>query len=744
MKKSAAIPARKFNRLRAGFLIVILAMLSLLAVSCGAQETSAPPAEAVVQTVEVEKEVVVTQALATAAPAVEEPAAEAPAEQIPQPTATARVVSPTSSATQAVQQETETPIPLTPLAAVTRPPAGKPAESIETRLVELEWPERMRLGDSDVIRLALIPYRDGYVVTAEFPEHKTQSQPVEVARPGGYELYGLARLEGTGFEISPTDVEQYLPEGQPVTWRWSLSPRRPGQQRLNLSLRLLWKPATGSTSAPLPEQEAFSRALQVRVVSLLGLTQLQALAAGLFSLLFGAGLGIAALIVRPSSPSALRLSIKNPNSVLVIEPKAGLTLNDQERTLLKTLFQPYARLVLEKEYTSGYSGARTFLVRPVMADGQADAYTIAKFGEQHSIQREFENYGTFVKYRLPPITARIQDTPVTTPPPRRARGQAAPPYHLAGLRYTFIGESSSQPASLREALLADPDPAILHKLFDTFGPSWWMQRHPYTFRAAVEYDRLLPTHLVIEPRMGLGEPLDSRQSASALELEVGEQVQLQGFRTNEIRADGRSLSLIGQAPPGEAPLRVRWLGLQDPHKATGVIVATRHHLLRDFVQGFDLFGLDDPFERLPALLKQTIQGTRSTIHGDLNLENILLGPGGLIWLIDFAQTREGHPLSDFAHLHAEIIAHIISTHQPPTPGYLRLLNGQPDPEQAAAYRLHQAMLEIAGQCLFNPKQPGEYLLVLTLACLGALKFTNLSPIQKHLLYLSAAYFSQSL
>ena len=58
----------------------------------------------------------------------------------------------------------------------------------------------------------------------------------------------------------------------------------------------------------------------------------------------------------------------------------------------------------------------------------------------------------------------------------------------------------------------------------------------------------------------------------------------------------------------------------------------------------------DPSTSVPVM------SPRSIIHGDLNLENVLIGPGGMVWLIDFATTREGHPLMDFAHLEAEIIA----------------------------------------------------------------------------------------
>ena len=62
---------------------------------------------------------------------------------------------------------------------------------------------------------------------------------------------------------------------------------------------------------------------------------------------------------------------------------------------------------------------------------------------------------------------------------------------------SLMKPASEMPASLRESLLTNPNPALLEKLFDTFGPNWWMQRRPYTFRLAQEYDRMLPAHCVL-------------------------------------------------------------------------------------------------------------------------------------------------------------------------------------------------------------------------------------------------------
>ena len=66
----------------------------------------------------------------------------------------------------------------------------------------------------------------------------------------------------------------------------------------------------------------------------------------------------------------------------------------------------------------------------------------------------------------------------------------------------------------------------------------------------------------------------------------------------------------------------------------------------------------------------------------------------------------------------------------------------------AVVSMAQPLLEtlhgIAARCLFNPGQPREYRLALCVACVGALKFTNLNSHQRQVLYLAAAQLAQSL
>ena len=565
---------------------------------------------------------------------------------------------------------------------------------------------------------------------------------VQVERIAGYDLWAVARLDAVGFQFSPQGEQaRSLPQGEPVTWVWTLRPLAPGQQRMSVSLLVRWVPAPGTgpgTGGSTRQAEVYPRGLDVAVPSFFGLSRGLAMTGGFLGLLVGGGLCLLALVALPQ-PSRPYLESALPNPDLAIEPAPGISLPDDVRRLLQVLFRRYARLVLELEFLSGYSGARTFLAQPIHPDGRADAHTIVKIGQQEAIQQEYANYQDYVKNTLPPVTARIQAPPVVAArPTRRVKRQPAWLGEIAALQYTFIAEPGRVPQSMRQKLLADPDPALLYKLFATFGPNWWMQRRPYTFRLAQEYDRLLPTHYVIQPDGGRGMVLDGRTFPAEVSLEVGDRVSLRNFSQVELRLDGESLSLKGQPSPGQPRLRARWLGLTDPHGATGRVVATRDTLLGDYVEGFDLYGMPDPLESLPALLNELVSGTQSTIHGDLNLENMLVGPGEFIWLIDFATTRDGHPLFDFAHLEAEIIAHVIAPQVASPQEFLDLLDQGEQSAHPELYSLLAAVREIAARCLFNPSRPDEYHLAALMASLGALKFANLQPFQKHLLYLNAA------
>jgi hypothetical protein len=693
-----------------------LIILTLIAVSCGA-----PAAEMEAAAPNIESEAVAVEA--TQPIQGEEPADEQEYE------AAAEAEDATEAEGAAPLAATTTPLP-SPVATRQIP---TPTPIVEARTIEIEWPDRIHLGDSDVVRLAIVPSEAGYTLTTEFPDHQTITQDVPVIRPSGYDLFAVARLEGVKFDIAPSGEQAYhLPEDQPVTWHWSLTPRQPGNHRLTISLSIRWEPLDAD-QGEIREAVAYSKGLDVFVPSFLGLTRGQAMTTGLFGAIVGSAVSLFGFLRKPRR-SGPTLEFRKANPQVKIELSQGISLENSEILLLQSLFNRYSRLSVLQEFRSGYSGARTFLLLPHRADGHTDAHTIAKMGHQAVIQREFANFQTYVKHTLPPITARIQQSPVSV------RGS-----EKAGLQYTFIGEPGSLPTSLRQALHDNPNPLYLDKLFETFGANWWTQRSAYTFQMAQEYDRLLPPHYVVEPASGKPDDVLGGQIPWLDSIPLGALVSLENFPLMEPRPG--YISLNGEPLSGQPPLRVRWKGEAFSRPVTGVITANRATLLAEYAQGFDLYGLPDPLKLLPEILSETVAATRSIIHGDLNLENILVGPGDIIWLIDFAETRHGHPLADFAHLETEIISHIIAPQINDPRVYLNLLDSlyltkqsHPSKFQPLFNQLHS----MANRCLLDPAQGREYTMAQFISCLGALKYRNLDRHQKQLLFVTAAFLAQSL
>lgn len=601
-------------------------------------------------------------------------------------------------------------------------PTASPQDRIEDWIVDLEWPSAIELGESDVIRLTMVPTEQGLVIEAEFADHQSTTQRIPIERPEGYLLTAVAELHAINFEITPEGPQRReLVIGKEETWYWTITPRQGGRQRMSLSLVMEWQAQQGQTPATR-QFGSFAHGFEVQVISIWGMSRTNAFR--LFAVVCVLLVVVIAFVVRRSFRASVIQTMK-PNTNVRLEPQPEINLSDQEARLLQTIFREYRRVVVEKEFMSGYSGARTFMTIPVRQDQRADARTIIKLSDNKSIRREYHNYQRYVKNTLPPTTARIQQQPVTA--------KNSP---LAALRYTFVGMPGESPLSLRLALLENPDPAWFTRLADAYGPNWWMQHGPYTFRVQQEYDRKLPAHLALRPGKGAAKTLDGRQNPASLDAAPGDILHLTHFRLKSVNPRLGKFSLVGEAKDGHAPIRVSYYGPELPAKITGVVDYTRQTFLKERTAGFDRLGLPDPLDRLSEVMGATMTSTRSVIHGDLNLENILVGPGSTLWLIDFAETREGHTLFDIAHLYVEVVAHILSQQAETPQAYVEGLK--------YGYPLLDVLADLARRYSFFNEEDLELTLAAFISCLGAQKYRNLDEKARYYLYLTAAYLAANI
>ena len=662
--------------------------------------------------------------------------------------------------------ETSTPPAAAPTS--TQQPAATPMPEFEERLVEVEWPAALKLGESDIVRLALIPSEAGYIPEIEYAGHELQTSGEIVPYYPGYAAEAAARLDAAGLDIEPGGCQvRSLERNQPVVWRWSIYPRSAGQQRMSLVVTLRWIPLEEVTETR--ESILFQQGLEVNVWAPMGTTAKKARTMALTGLIVG---GVLTLPLaqysarkRLETRRGQRVRRMNPNNRLSVEPAPGIRLARDEERLLRCVFTRYERCMVEKRYISGYSGANTFLVQPIHSDGRKDAYSVVKMGSRAIIQKEYANYLSFVRRTLPPVTSRVLG------PPIRTMGT-----ELSALQYTFVGMPGEAPLSLREYALHRSGNVTARlmeeKLFSTFGPAWWKQRQPYSFQLQQEYDRLLPVHLELDISTAPSSPKVLASLDQIISTSRGEYVQLRNLVVEEVDALAETVTLRRVGPDNLVRIRCRNADSQHFHtgntvsSVSGIVQHTRCSYLAETAVRIGLTtSLHDqwfligrkkmrsPLFRLQEFMGQTIQGTRSVIHGDLNLENVLIGPGELIWLIDFAETREGHSLFDFVRLEVELVTQFIagSFHSKgfSVQDFLTFMdntfNNLPAGEFEEEAAVLNAVRAMAMRCLYDPQIAHEYYAALVPAFLGVLKYTNLdeadcAPMPKQFAFAAAAYY----
>jgi len=161
----------------------------------------------------------------------------------------------------------------------------------ESRRLTLEYPPKIRTGDSDVIRLTLeVDTLGNHTPTAEVQGNLVTGGVVQI--PNLYETHNViaeARLDLAGPEVRPSDtISEPLLEGQSVTFFWSVRPVTAGTYRGTawLFLRFVDK------SSRVESRKAISaQPVQIEATNFLGLNGSIARTAGGIGSIVGAVLG---------------------------------------------------------------------------------------------------------------------------------------------------------------------------------------------------------------------------------------------------------------------------------------------------------------------------------------------------------------------------------------------------------------------------------------------------------------------
>lgn len=441
--------------------------------------------------------------------------------------------------------------------------------------------------------------------------------------------------------------------------------------------------------------------------------------------------------------------------------------------ILRRMFHGYERVRVEAKLMGGYSSATLLVVTPIHMDQREDATVVVKIGQTDSILDEAQRYERFVKATLPPLTARVEDRPT-----------APDTSELAGVKYTFLTDSTGNPKDLRDAVHnwtgTQLGEWLNHHLYRDFGDNWWKQNRPYRFDVWREYDWVLPPILTLEIQRESKTPKRAHTLRTPIRrsrinaLGYGDLVVVENFIVQKVDRENQSIRLaLGQGGHTTRAYQIEVTGIdfdRDTYyrgevveRIVGQIWKRRDEellaALRDLQPQFDVSAerisvnnilLPNPIKAYHELLDQTIDGTLSTIHGDMHFGNILIGLNDTPLLIDFAHTRDGHTVFDWATLEisiisemiapladdnwdgaAEMLEHLVALNHPD-----RSLTGSVEVREAL--QAVRALRQIARQCLAKPEHWAEYHVAIAMLCLRAITWDNMNITARRIMYLLGA------
>ena len=481
-----------------------------------------------------------------------------------------------------------------------------------------------------------------------------------------------------------------------------------------------------------------------------------------------------------------------------IENPGKLALPAAVEQALKAMFAGYRRVIIGKAFGNSLSGGRVIEAQPIRADGVPELPTVVKMAAISLIQKEWQAYRQHIQRRLPYVAEVIAE-PVFLP-------EAG----WGGLRYTLMGGGGAfEVMSLgdycrRSDLSARDIRLIMERLFMIMQHLWKYHRPQNEFQLALSYDRLLPVNLLVRypPSVVGGEPRPVRPDVLPADpFKVGELVRVSGFAVKKVDLVNQTVTLNLPQPahsgllhsglPPDMPsyyLRLKSASVEAmaAHQVNqlmppieGEVIETRAGRLwaearralgQDFkptdevVRLSDQVSLPNPLLHLAKILSGVRGVNMASIHGDFNLENILVEPEtGMVSLIDFAEAREDHVLHDFLRLETEVMTkllpEILHHYRLPPVSSLASFYWQlhcaafrpapepptlPHPELEKPWAMLTAVRQAARHYLFEVNDPTEYYEGLLLYLLGALKFRNLDYLPEHPLPKQIAFWGAAL
>lgn len=232
--------------------------------------------------------IMVSQACAPGAPL----ATEAPAPEEPAPVEPPETIIPTQTSSSLASPSPPSGVTPLPTVLPTQPPTIP-----EDRLLVLEWPPKIRVGDAEIVRLTLEMDTQGNLTPTAYVEgSQVRSEPVQI--PNLYDTHDViaqARLDLAGVEYRPNgEVSEALHPGQSVTFIWSVRPPEIGTFHGTVWMRLRFIPRTGGAEV---SRVLTAQLIEIEALNFLGLGGTAARVLGSVGVVMGSVLSLDKLIL---------------------------------------------------------------------------------------------------------------------------------------------------------------------------------------------------------------------------------------------------------------------------------------------------------------------------------------------------------------------------------------------------------------------------------------------------------------
>ncbi|MCE7938198.1 hypothetical protein DCC79_07645 [bacterium] len=387
----------------------------------------------------------------------------------------------------------------------------------------------------------------------------------------------------------------------------------------------------------------------------------------------------------------------------------SVALSDADRFVLADLFADCARVSVEGELSGGFSGARVLKVTPYRDADTPELPTVVKIGPADLIRQEYDAYRRHIRGRLSGI-------PEVWGEPVYSSGGGEDP--VGGLRYGLVGAGLFAFVSLaRYAETAEPGDlahVLESRVFVHLSTIWRQSRVVVDAPLGDAYADFLVPDRTASFAAALACTGSNKDTDTSMDTGVG-----MDRGTGHDSTVGPDLAAPTVSPPG-------------PSAALGA-------------------PLPNPLVALPGLLRQPIPHRVATIHGDLNLENVLVDPEArTVQLIDFSHSREDHVLHDLLRLETGLVTRVLPDKLAEAgldlsaviDVYRRLHvaadDAPADPALRAVYVGLVAVRKAALLLLADPADWREYLWGLAAYLVGAGKYRNLGASAKAAAFWAAA------